>query len=283
MTVPSTFRIGLDVGAALSPGQTLSRDAFPMLAFAVQEIVSQVHEQWVAYAQGEPLPDGQVVHSRTGEYARSIMVRQLGEFRSEAYSDLAYAHAIEEGSPARDLKKILDTSPKVRVSKKGMRYLIIPFRHGTPGTATMGNQMPESVHAWWQGKKASQVTGQFMRRSGLIASDVKTRKQMMTPARRYVWGARLTGADLDGLGIGGQQKRRLEGMVNFRKPGGGAGYSAHSQFITFRVMTEESRGWQIPAQPGKHVAQQTAQQFRAVAEDAFKRAITEDMQRMLGG
>lgn len=279
--MPSTFRIGLDVGAALSPGQTLSRDSFPLLAFAVQEIAAQVHERWVAYAQGEPLPDGQVVHSRTGEYARSIMVRPLGEFRAEAYSDLPYAHAIEDGSPARDLKKMLDTSPKVRVSKKGVRYLIIPFRFGTPGTATMGNQMPESVHAWWQGQKASHVAGQFMRRSGLIASDVKTRKQMMTPARRYVWGARLTEAHLDGLGIGGQQKRRLAGMVSFKKPGG-VGGGSHSQFISFRVMTEQSRGWQMPAQPGKHVAEQVARKFRPIAEEMFKQAMTADMQRMLG-
>ena len=56
-----------------------------------------------------------------------------------------WAKALEEGFGAFDMKKALDTSPKVRVGKDGKKYLIIPFQHGTPGTTSM-RAMPKEVY-----------------------------------------------------------------------------------------------------------------------------------------
>lgn len=121
----------------------INAGSFPTLAQAVAALANAAHQQWKRYAQGEPLPNGQVIGLRSGHYHESIQLEQTGDYAWRVISRLAYADVIERGSPARDLKKILDSSLKVRRSKDGKRYLIIPFRWGTPETAGFGrNVMP---------------------------------------------------------------------------------------------------------------------------------------------
>lgn len=277
------FRIAVDISGLIPAGSPLNAATFPHLAFAVKEIAEAALRQWRSYASGEALPNGKVIQTRAGEYARSIMLRQRGDFDAEVYSDLPYARAIEEGTPQRDLKKMLGSSPKVRLTKDGRRYLIIPFRHNHPNSV-LGNQMPQAVHDWWRepDRRPSHVTGIGQRVSGLNASDIRTRGPLMTPSRTYSWGTRLGKTDLAGIGLGGKAGKRYEGMVNFRKPGGEGG-SAHSQFITFRVMREDSPGWIAPAREGLWPARTTADQLRPVAEEFFRKAIAEDVKAILGG
>jgi hypothetical protein len=108
----------------------------------VQQVTDSVQVEWQSYAAGAPMPNGKTIANRTVDYLRSIIARQTGDFSGEAYSSFKYASAIEEGSPARDIKKILDFSYKVRISKKGSRYLIVPFRINSPNSV-LGNTMPE--------------------------------------------------------------------------------------------------------------------------------------------
>jgi hypothetical protein len=253
-----------------------------MLAQAVQTMVQLAHDNWAAYAHGAPLPDGKAIQNRTGEYARSILVRSTGDLSAEVYSDLAYAQAIEEGGPARDMKRMLNSSMKVRIAKDGKRYLIIPFRCNGPGSV-MGRQMPEQVWNWWQGRGASHIVNgdmSYKRVSGTGAYDWRTRARITVPAWRYHWGERLTKDALAGEGITGKAARRMRGMVNFRNPGGSGG-SAHSQFLTFRIMKEGSKGWIVPAQEGKWPARTVAQQLQPVAEEAFRAAAQADIERLL--
>ena len=260
----------------------VNADAFPNLAGAVGMIAQAAHQQWIAFANGAPMPNGKVIRNRTGEYARSIQIRHTGPFAAEVFSDLRYAQGIEEGMPARDLKKMLDTSFKVRLSAKGLRYLIIPFRHSAPNSV-MGSNMPEALHEWWKNGVASQITGRYERISGTGAFDIKTRKAITVPAWKYRWGTRVGKTDLEGLGIGGKEADRLKGMVMFRKPGGGRGGSGHTQYITFRVMSEKSKGWIAPAVEGKWPARTVADGLRPIAEAAFRHAVTIDIQRLLAG
>lgn len=51
----------------------------------------------------------------------------------------------EKGWQPFDMKKALQTSDKVRISKDGKRYLVIPFEHGTPGT-TSKRAMPQEIY-----------------------------------------------------------------------------------------------------------------------------------------
>lgn len=258
-------------------------DLFPHLAHAVGRITEAAQKQWQAYAHGALLPDGKSIANRTGEYARSILVRETGDFSAEVYSDLAYARAIEEGTPAYDLKRMLNTSLKVRVSKKGRRYLIIPFRWGTPGSV-MGRNMSEAAYEWWSGKSSSAITGKYRRLSGTGVFDLRTRKRVTVPGWRYKWGDRLGYGDLQQMGHAPDDKiaKRMAGMVNFRKPRS-AGGSAHSQFLTFRVMAEGAPGWVRPAQAGRWPARTTAEQVQPEAEEAFKAAAEADVKTYLGG
>jgi hypothetical protein len=150
----SEFRIRVTLSALLPWGSPINAASFPTLAFAVRSIGEAAHRQWVAYASGLPLPDGKVINPRTGEYARSIQLRQTGPFSAEVYTDLPYARGIEEGTPARDMKRMLNSSLKVRVTAKGKRYLIIPFRWNTPNSV-LGRAMPQPLHAWWQSSAAA--------------------------------------------------------------------------------------------------------------------------------
>ena len=276
------FRISIELGHLIPEGAPLNSSSFPTLSHAVKMIAEAAHQQWSAYASGEPMPNGKTIQSRTGEYARSIQLRQLGEFSAEVYSDLAYAVAIEEGSPARDLKTILNSSMKVRLTKDGRRYLIIPFRWNHPNSV-LGQQMPESVWDWWHqpSMKASAIVGTYKRISGTGAFDIKTRRRATVPGWRYQWGTRLSSGDLSGMGVSGNTAQRLAGMINFRKPGASGG-SSHSQFVNFRTMIEGGKGWLAPAKDGKWPAQTTANQLRPVAEEAFARAVEEDVRRLLG-
>ena len=267
---------------------TMDAATFPNLARAVQIITERAHAMWGAFANGAgsvgnaSLPGGPI-RNRTGEYARSIQVRQVGDFAAEVYSNLAYARAIEEGTPARDMKKMLDTSLKVRVSAKGKRYLIIPFRHNTPNSV-MGNAMPQAVHDWWKDKAPSSIIGTYRRVSGTGAHDIKTREKITVPGWKYRWGERLTADHLEALGFKGEAARHMKGMVNFRNPGGDGqpAKGSHSQFISFRVMVEGSKGWMMPAQPGKFPARTTADALRPVAQGLFTAAMEADIRRILG-
>ena len=286
-----TFAIAVDLGDKL-PNHALTAEAFPNLAYAVETITALTHERWTQYAMGLPLPDGQVVHPRDGTYARSILSRAFGPFRGEVYTELAYAKDIEQGTAARDMKKILGTSLKVRLTKDGRRYLIIPIRHDTPGTAGGTNGMPAEVHAWWQGKQASSVSSALLnyrrltthyqdasgKRHGVY--DMKTKARITVPAWRYHWGDRMSKKDLTALGMADHQVKRMAGMVNFRTPGKSGG-AANSQYMTFRTMVEGGKGWIAPAQPGRHVAQQTADQVRPMAEQAFAAAVEADVRAAL--
>lgn len=265
----------------------ITASSFPALAGAVQALARAAHQQWLAYAQGEPLPNGQIINSRSGTYHRSIQIEQSGDYAWRIFTVLPYAEAIEHGMPARDLKKMLDSSLKVRRSKDGKRYLIIPFRWGTPGTIGFGkNVMPPQVHQFFQGEKPSSQTGMGARVSATGASDIRTRQPFLVPQARYEWGARLTQKHLGAMGIGTQfggktyKTHPMAGMVNMRQPGASGG-SSHSSYLTFRIMSEGSSGWKAPAVPGKYPAKAVADKIRPIAEQAIKRAFEDDLKRVL--
>ena len=283
------FSIAVDLGNLIPDGVPFTADALPSLAAAVKELAEQAHAQWVSYAMGAPLPNGLIINPRTGEYARSILLHQTGPFSAEVESTLPYAQSIEDGMPKRDLKKILDYSNKVRVSKTGKRYLIIPFRWNTP-KSVLGNAMPQPVYNWWQraGRERSHITGTYDRivghgPEGINAHrfDIRTRRLMTTPGRTYSWGSRLGAGDLAALGVTGKRATQMVGMVAFRDPLAKAG-SKSGKYLTFRVMSEDSKGWQSPAVPGKHPARIVMETYTPIAEKVFQRALQVDIEALLG-
>ena len=270
----SALNISIDLGHLIPPDAGVDK-SFPHLAFAVRKITERGLGIWQGYASGAPLPGGEIIHSRSGRYMRSIQEKSTGPFSSEIYSELPYAKGIERGMPARDMKKMLDSSSKVRISKKGKRYLIIPFRHGTPGS-NFRNVMPVEVHEMWRGMKSSRVTGQRHEVSATGAIDIKTRRPARVSRRTYKWGDRMKAEQLLSAGVTGRKMRHMEGMVNFKSQDGG-----HSSYMTFRVMSEGSSGWLAKARAGYFPAKATADRIRPEAEKAFTEAVKYDVSQYL--
>jgi hypothetical protein len=282
MSTGATYAIRFDGPAATGLGP----DGLPTLSYAVKAVAEAVQARWTGYAMGQPLPDGRKISARAApDYAGSIALRQTGPLSAEVYSDDPAAERIERGTPARDLKRMLETSQKTRRSAKGRRYLIIPFRHGTPGTSSFGRPMPSAVHGWWKAQHAAGAAAGP--RAAPVASSVRgmgTRTSATghtVPQAAYRWGARMDAGALQRLGVSGEHAKRLTGMVNFRSPGKSGG-GAQSHYMTFRTMSEDSSGWIVPAKPGYFPARAAVEQVRSAAEQAFARAVEEDIRRALG-
>lgn len=201
-------------------------------------------------------------------YVQSLTWQYTGPFSAEVRTDYKEAGPIETGRPARDLKRMLDTSLKVRESATGRRYLIIPFRHNVPGGdghSSLAPQMPQSVYLSARRLAPSRVTGQGLRLSGTGAWDPRTRAPAAVRQNRYAWGERLDAGSIDGLSA--QQQRRYQGMYRFDTSSGKA---RSSQYLTFRVMAEGSPGWIVPAKPGLYIARGVAQSVQLELNEAMR-------------
>lgn len=279
------MRIDVSVGLPGELEQLLALNAdnaatlFPNQIGAIKRLAVLAQKRWIDYASGRPLPDGSSVKRWSGAYARSIQIEHDGDLRYSIFSDDPKALLIEEGGGGWDMKKLLWTSHKVRISKDGKRYLIYPFRHGTPQTTVLGeyagSEMPVPVHQWWlskdQPKESSQVTGHFNEKS---AQDGQTNVQRNT----YSWGSRLSAKDVSEIGLDPEQEgRNLVGMVRFGNPDGG-----HSQHVTFRVMSEDSSGWQVEDRAGKYPARSAYEFISSHYERVLEIALQADVDALKG-
>ena len=263
--------ITFDLGAKLDLMKVVNQQVFPLLHQAVNAVGKQTAYNWQEAVYAAKLWSGE-----KDAYAKSISWQMTGDF--SGYVEATYKHAeeIENGRPARDLKLMLNTSKKVRVSKKGTRFLYIPFRHNTPGNDGLANPMPPSVYDVASNLEASMVTGQTTRVSGLGAMDIKSKQFLTVPQNIYNWGGRLP------AGMSPKLKPHHAtdphaGMVRFdtSTPGG----AKSSAYLTFRTMSEKSKGWIVPPQDGQKIAQGVIEDIRPKAQMAFQKAIARTLSK----
>jgi hypothetical protein len=202
-------------------------------------------------------------------YADSIRVEyDASGMGARIYSDDPMATPIENGIPARDMKRILDTSLKTRVAKNGkhagQRYLIIPFRHNTPGNTALAGSMPQAVYSQAKELTKSSVTRLSFRKNQLGVmgfTGAQAGSKLLVRSREYKWGDRLSGVDIP---------KRFKGMYRFNTSSGGQNSSA---YLTFRVMGEWSSGWVIKAQPGRFIVNAISEQAREMLKTEVTAAI----------
>lgn len=259
------FSISFDLGAKLDLMRVVNKQVFPLLNQAVRAVTAQTAYNWTEEVYKAKLWSGE-----KDAYVKSITWRMTGDFSGEVEATYKHAQEIETGRPARDLKKMLNTSLKVRVNKKGTRFLYIPFRHNTPGNDALASSMPPNVYALAKNLEASMVTGQTTRVSGLNAMDIKTKQFLTVPQNTYSWGQRLPA----GLSQKLKSHHKTDihaGMVRFdtSTPGG----AKSSTYLTFRTMSEKSKGWIVPPQDGQHIARKVVDDMRPKANLAFQQAI----------
>ena len=260
----STFRISVDLSDLLAVGPLAKAGVFANLSYAVQTTVDTGVARWREEVQSASLWEGEKT-----AYAASISGRMLTPFSGEITSDYQYVEDIESGRPPYDLKRMLQTSSKVRTSKKGKRYLVIPFRHNTPGSSAMGPAMPKAVYAQARNLEASTISSSSSKAGGRA---------------KYIWGGRLGKQSAfprqlarhgPGLTRAAEHKSgRYDGMVRMDTS---TGKSKSSAYLTFRVMIEGSSGWILPARPGQWIAKKVADNLQRTADVAFPAAVARDI------
>ena len=130
------FRVAVDLAQLLELGPVIRAQVFANLGGAVESVAQAGVERWKTEVRNTKLWEGE-----RRAYADSIRYHMSGAFSAEIVSDYKYVEDIESGRTAYDLKRMLHTSFKTRLNKKGQLYLIIPFRHNTPGAS---GGMPEA-------------------------------------------------------------------------------------------------------------------------------------------
>lgn len=268
-----------DLGGTLGAMGVINKTVFPLLNQAVRAVANQTAIDWQSNVYKAKLWSGE-----KDAYAKTINWRMTGDFTAVVETDYRYAEDIENGRPARDLKKMLFSSLKVRRTEDGRRFLVIPMRHN------MSKLQDAGLYQMASELDASTIVGQTQRPSGEVTnmspttgmsaapaasqtkflSNSQTKKAMMVNKNNYQWGDRLKRSAMKDAGIPASTRSWAAGMTRFDTSTGGAKSSA---YLTFRIMMEGSGGWVVPAQPGQNIAQKTAQAMQPKANSAFAEAI----------
>lgn len=281
----ATYSISFQLGAAMELSQGITEQVMPLMKQAVSAIAQQTSADWK-----EAVYKAKLWSVEKNAYAKSISWRMTGDFSARVEADFDKAQEIETGRPARDLKRMLDTSQKVRRTTDGRRFLVIPMRHNTPENGALARPMPQAIHNLASAMAASSVTSSWRkRRTGEITmlsptsgmhpaskqtaflTRIDTKTAASTARFTYAWGDRLTAGAIKAAGGSREDVRRYQGMVrmNTSTPDGGKS----SSYMTFRIMMEGSKGWIVPAKPGLYLARNIAQAMQPKAKAAFEAAI----------
>lgn len=132
--------------------------ALPNTAAAFSKAAHYVHNMWTGYLRGEQVLNGiDFMDGVTSAMVRSIKAKRNGDFDYSVYSDSMQLEQKTKGSKevTYDMKRTHPYGNKSRITKsgknKGVPYLIIPFRWGTPnqkGTkrAHFNNVIPQAYY-----------------------------------------------------------------------------------------------------------------------------------------
>lgn len=279
----ANFNISIDLSGLEAIRAVINRTVFPLVNQAINAIAQQTAANWREEVMRAKLWSGE-----KDAYAASISYQMTSDFSAVVESDYRHASEIENGRPPRDLKRMLDTSLKVRRTLDGARFLIIPFRHNV-------NAMPAHVYAAARQLDASRIIGQTTRRSGEITgfamgygmvpasekrqrrspylTSIASREAVTVNKNVYAWGQRLLPGSIGPNPRG--KADRFAGMVRFDTS---TAKAKSSSYMTFRVMSERSTGWIVPAQPGLNIVKKVVDQMQPLAkeaiEEAFRRTVS---------
>ena len=131
--------------------------ALPNTDAAFQRAAQKVRKMWIGYLEGSvQLPGVETPDKVTSAMVRSIRTQDKtteNEFHHTISSDNRQLDELQKGQKEVefDMKQTHPYGKKSRVSKKGVPYLIIPFRWGTPnqkGTkrARWNNVIPKAAY-----------------------------------------------------------------------------------------------------------------------------------------
>jgi hypothetical protein len=262
-----------EVAARLSSLNTAQ--SMPATANAMKKAAALVKATWQKYATGEQtLPDVSPMKNPSRGYAKGISIKPNGPFDYEVINPSDIAKYLEEGTSEIDMKQTHTRGPRSRVSKKGVPYLIVPFRWGTPDTVGFRNVMPAEIYNIVKKAKFEKSL------VGDTTHNEPNARGEDTDRWDYdKWGSRLKINQIieaDDGGINLNQMFNMSGMVRMDTSTKNKKYSG---YYTFRVISADGTpgSWIKPATPARHI---TDGVVRAVQEDvdnifdaAFRRDI----------
>lgn len=220
------------------------------------------------------IASGAFKHS-TGLYIHEIERGKIypfngDRFHSAVINTVPHAKLLEHGYKSFDMKKMLRTSHQVRVSKKGKRYLIIPFRHKIAG-------IPKEVYAEAKELGLSHRTDVYKEPSQQGAKSFKQARLQLVQGHpkgkfayrfSYNWGGRLK----QGM-VKGEMAKRYAGMVRFPRE---EWEKSGSQYLTFRVISEDSEGWIHPGMPPMKIAEKARNASKFYVQRIIQQGFEED-------
>ena len=205
------------------------------------------------------------------------------------------ASVVEDGHGAYSMVDRIrwGQTPKMKRTKDGTWYLTIPFRHSayrSPAQMDTGGVTQRALRTMMPSPIYNQAKKLAPSR-GLNAGKQYTASGQYRAADRYRWGGRLDTGNTRNVSGGtiakpamrnldGRQTpemtrvtvSRFQGMV---KMSGGKG---HTSYLTFRIITQKSKGWMMPAKAGYHIAAKLMQQIES---GGLGRAISERVESVM--
>lgn len=261
--------LNLDSVRAEIEAVVLGLDVWGRTLEALNDYVEDAHSTYVGYLQGHPIPGKGAIKRPTGKLAQAAYRDRRGMLSWAIGNASDYAKAIEEGAPEWDMKKVLQTAPKARMSKNWQRHLIIPFRHGVVGTTRLA-AMPKVVYSVAKQMAHSRALGSPTTRMSATGWTV--------PKFTYQWQGRLGSKKaMLASGLSEANARRYAGMVRMGKGG-------QTTYLTFRVMSENSApgSWMRPAQPALAPLDTALNVAWTKARSDLERALEADLRDALG-
>lgn len=275
------YSITFAAGAQMQMTGVLYERALPLLRSAVESVAAMAAADWQESVHKAKLWSGE-----RDAYANSITWRMTGALTAMVEAGYDKAGDIETGRGPYDMKRMLDTSSKVRRTLDGRRFLVIPMRHNAPGGS---RAMPSVVHTLAKKMAVSRVTSTSRRDAGEVVplhpqygmgsarpntkylSTPNTRQAATVAKHTYAWGDKITAQMLRQAGADKATAKRYAGMVRMNTS---TGKAKSSSYMTFRIMMEGQTGkWILPAQPGMYLARDVAKRTQPRAEAAFAQAV----------
>ena len=242
-------------GSRVAPGTARAFDAAAKL----------IQKSWQNWAMGGSLVGAEDIKNPNPRLASSIHITKASDFDINIETDSRFMERIQNGSPEFDMKTKYPYGKKSRIAQKGKNkgvpYLIIPFRWGTPNRdgsarAHFGNVIPLEVYKILQSRKfrRSETTGGTHPESNFSGENIERAE--------YDWGDRIKDDDLG----------NANGMVKMRSNTG-------STYFTFRVISANSPSgsWVRKEVPPNDVVGAVEKTTRKNVEDLLQAGLEQDL------
>lgn len=227
----ATFSLEFDLSQLKELQDTLAKfsavdkNVLPATSAAFHSSAEYVQNLWSNYVYGIGELDGiEPLEKPLNPKNVRFRIEDKGDFSSSIISNSQQLEAIQNGQKPvdYDMKKTHPYGKKSRISKKGIPYLIIPFRWGTPnkkGTKRRWNNVipQKEYETIVKGFELSKTTG-------LTHPETNYKGQAIDRAE-YIWKTRLKEVDA--------WDDRSVGMVKMKDIRG-------STYFTFRIISAKS-------------------------------------------